>query len=363
MVTLLLPGCQARLPVSTVPLFKIGLVAPFEGRFRARGYEVLYGVRLAVRQWNATAGQGYRIELVALDDGADPAAAVGQVRELAIDPDVLGVIGHFDEGATLAAAAEYAAQRLALIAPGVGGEGLTAAGWVLRLGASNRLLGREAARYAVDELGAARLAVLRGQADLADAFVAAARSLGAEITLDTAIDASADTWVDRLCQAQPDLIFFSGDVLQGSQALLLVRQAGVDAPFLGGPALGDRALVQMGGSATEGVVFLAAAPGGADLPAAQAFVSAYREMAGHLPGPQATLAYEAAHLLLRAIADAARASGSRPSREAVWQQLSSGWQHEELLGALAWDASGEPLDWPVVIYQIEAGVYPGRRLR
>ena len=73
---LVVSGCYLQFPGSTDPLIKIGLVAPFEGQFRSRGYEVLYAVKLAIRECNESGGVGgYRVELVALDDGGDPALA------------------------------------------------------------------------------------------------------------------------------------------------------------------------------------------------------------------------------------------------------------------------------------------------
>jgi branched-chain amino acid transport system substrate-binding protein len=370
-MALLLTGCRFLFPGSTQPLIKIGLVAPFEGRLRARGYEVLYAVKLAVRQWNEAGGVGgYKVELVALDDGGDPAVAAQQVRELAVDQDVLGVVGHFTEETTLAAAPGYAVQGLALVSPGVGAEGIAVAGGVVRLGLSDRLLGREAARYAVESLAAKRLAVLRGQGgrhvndsrpSLADTFGAAARELGGTVVLDESI--ARNGWTSRLADASPDLVFLSSDAMEGGETIRLARQAGVEATFLGGPALGDRALVQVGGAVAEGTVYLAMAPAGVDLAGGETFVAGYQALAGYSPGPRATLAYEATNLLLEAIARAADRSSRRPSRAMVWQQLADGSQHEGLLGAWSVGSDGEPASWPIVVYRIEAGSYPGRRLR
>ena len=70
---LLLSACA-----SVRPVVKIGLVAPFEGRERAIGYDAVYAARLAVREANAAGGiggsdgrGGYRLALVALDDRGD----------------------------------------------------------------------------------------------------------------------------------------------------------------------------------------------------------------------------------------------------------------------------------------------------
>ncbi len=111
---LLLSSC---LPV-TRPVVKIGLVAPFEGRYRHLGYEVIYAVRLAVRAVNAADGlAGYSVELAALDDTGDPEMAVEQARKLATDPQVVAVLGHWLDATTAAAAPEYERLQLPLLIP------------------------------------------------------------------------------------------------------------------------------------------------------------------------------------------------------------------------------------------------------
>jgi ABC-type branched-subunit amino acid transport system substrate-binding protein len=98
-------------------MLKIGLAAPFEGRYRDIGYEVIYAVRLAVREANAAGGVGgYSLGLVALDDGGDPELAARQALKLAVDPDVLAVIGHWRDDTTRAAATVYAQHHLPLLA-------------------------------------------------------------------------------------------------------------------------------------------------------------------------------------------------------------------------------------------------------
>ncbi len=102
---------------STQPVIKIGLVAPFEGRYRSIGYEAIYAARLAIREINANGGlNGYRIELVALDDRGDPDQASYAARKLTIDPQVIAVIGHYRPDSTDAAIGEYCDQQMPMIA-------------------------------------------------------------------------------------------------------------------------------------------------------------------------------------------------------------------------------------------------------
>lgn len=71
---------------------KIGLVAPFEGPSRPFGYSALYAVRLRLQEWNQAGGVP-RVELVALNDDGDPALAAALPAQLALDPDVLLLLG------------------------------------------------------------------------------------------------------------------------------------------------------------------------------------------------------------------------------------------------------------------------------
>jgi len=110
---LLLASCSA----STAPVVKLGLVAPFEGRYRAIGYEAIYAARLAIREINQSGGvDGYRVELVALDDSGSADRAAEQARKLALDPQVVAVIGHYLPDTTAAAMGTYCDETLPLLA-------------------------------------------------------------------------------------------------------------------------------------------------------------------------------------------------------------------------------------------------------
>jgi hypothetical protein len=117
LVALSLAAC--RLPGSVPPTVKIGLSAPFEGRFRDEGYEALYAVRLAVRERNAAGGVGerYLVELVALNDLNEPQEAVIQAHKMAIDPGVLGVIGGWSSDTASAAGPVYERLDLPFLSP------------------------------------------------------------------------------------------------------------------------------------------------------------------------------------------------------------------------------------------------------
>ncbi len=111
---LLLTACS-----SPPPVIKIGLVAPFEGRNRPIGYDVIYSARLAVREINEAGGvEGTFLALVALDDGGDVELAQATAQSLVLDPAVVAVMGHWLPETTAAAAPIYATASLPLFVPG-----------------------------------------------------------------------------------------------------------------------------------------------------------------------------------------------------------------------------------------------------
>ncbi len=114
---MLLAACS--FPGSVKPTIKIGLSAPFEGRYRDLGYEVLHAVRLAVRQRNDAGGIGrrYLVELVALNDFGEAGEAVVQARKMAADPGVLGVLAGLSSETAQTAATEYTRLGLAFLIP------------------------------------------------------------------------------------------------------------------------------------------------------------------------------------------------------------------------------------------------------
>ncbi len=107
-----LAGCIA----ITVPVYRIGVVLPLEGRYREVGYDVFYASRVVIlKALQVASGQPYRVELVIYDDFGEPGRAVAPAEALARDPSVLAVVGHWRPDTTAAAVAVYQSAELPLI--------------------------------------------------------------------------------------------------------------------------------------------------------------------------------------------------------------------------------------------------------
>lgn len=116
-VALLVSGCallrSSDLPGSAAPVVKLGVIAPFEGAGRPLGYAVLPAIKAIAAEANTSGSLGpYRLAVVAFNDNLDPQTAVEQAKALALDKDVVAVIGPFTQETADAARPALAAAGL-----------------------------------------------------------------------------------------------------------------------------------------------------------------------------------------------------------------------------------------------------------
>jgi branched-chain amino acid transport system substrate-binding protein len=98
------------------------VAAPLSGWQADGGQTVLGGVRLMAERINAGGGLlGYQVKIVAVDDEADSDVAVGVAEEISQalqeGKKVIGVVGHYNSGQTLAAMEVYKDLPLIIVTP------------------------------------------------------------------------------------------------------------------------------------------------------------------------------------------------------------------------------------------------------
>lgn len=362
---LLLASCS-RLPANCLtvrPTVKIGLVAPFEGRYRYVGYDVIYAVRLALREANAAGGVGsppleggrggvgmYYVELVAYDDGADPVMAAEQARKLAADPQVVAAIGHFREETTGAALSAYAEAGIPLVAPAVLDRVLP---WgeaeVYRLGPAGGTLARALLQYVKTEHV---VALVSDGGPLGAALVEAAPQQRVKVSA-VVSPATAD-WLGEVLSSDADVVICDASPVTAGEVLSALRGTGWEGVFLGGPELAATDFVAVAGEAAEGAVFVTPWSFPADVPGGADFVAAYQEVSGGvMPGPLALPAYEATWVLLEALERDVTAHGA-PTREGGSAALPATGR-DGMLGHIIFDAGHNWGAAPLYWYRIGAG--------
>lgn len=322
---------------------RFGFAAPLE---QFIGSHTLRGAQLAVDQLNESAGIGGRpVELVALSDSASSRRAVTVAESLYNDPSVLGVVGHVNSGATLAAAPIYN-RGLAAVSPvATSPEIATAGDWIFRVCSSDDVNAAGLAEFALRELGT-RAAILyandpygRGLREgFRTAYTAGGGVLLEEYPFIEGRTTDFEVYLLAIRAARPDLVFIASTDVGAAPVIRQARGLGIDLPFVGG----DGIL----GIAGQGPAFQGTYIGLLYHPDASAsddheFVDAYRARYGEPPDHFAALGYDALMLL----AEVSRQAGFDRGRirdylEGVGRERQA---FPGVSGRIAFDENGDPI--------------------
>ncbi len=364
-VLVLLSSCASpivRFPGTVRPTVKIGLVAPFEGRYRYVGYDVIYAVRLALREVNASGGVGgYSVELVAYDDGGDPTMAAEQARKLSVDPEVIAALGHFRRETTDVALGIYAEEGMPVVAPGVfdpmqpcGGAfpGCSETG-IFRLGPVADVVASELLSRCERE---ERWAVLVTEGGPLGAALEE-RSAEYDVSIELSVSPQDEGWLAEVIASGANAVLCDANPVVAGEVVAALREAGWRGDFLGGPDLGAPDFSAAAGEAGEGAIFVTPWPQPSDVAGTEDFVAAYRHASGGASaGSQALLAYESTWVLLEALERTIVAQGV-PTRQGMASALSNT-RRAGLLGLITLDTDRGWVRAPLYWYRVDVEGMP-----
>lgn len=358
-------------------ILKVGLVAPFSGRHYSTGYSLLFATRVALRQWNERGGVGgYRLELMAQDDGDSAAGGYLQAEKMSLDPDVIGVLGHPSDDSALVRSpqgSQFAGYRSpdhpdgpALVTFGPTREvGRIRSSWTLRLNAADNAIAQFVAQVVTETLKSHRVAIFNGSGEesarQAQAVTKALEVAAVEVVYQESLPHDTPDYSllgQRVAGVAPDLVFFAGPFDQGASLLRQLRQAGVGATFLAGPGSANPEFAVIAAAEAKGAYYLSLAQHPRDLPEAQEFRTRYQELAGQEPDAMAALAYDAANILLTAADKALKGDARSNLREAIAAELAGLENFRGLTGAVT-AHSGERVGAQVYLYRLDGSGFPG----
>lgn len=359
----LIAACGPRESAPDIRVVKLGFAAPLTGPQAHYGLEMRKGVILALDDINASVpkigGQAVRFELLSEDDQADPRQGTAVAQKLA-DAGIAGMLGHFNSGTSIPASKIYAEAGIPQLAMATAAA-YTAQGYktTFRMMTSDTQQGSVLGRYAVQTLGARRIAVIDDRTaygqGLADQFEQAARAAGGEIvrreyTDDRATDFSAI--LTAIKPLKPDLVFFGGADAQAAPLLRQLRGLGLTANFVGGEMLKSPNFLALAGDAAEGTY--ASLPGVPlqNMPGGAAYASRYLARFGTKVETYSPYAYDAAIALMRAMLRADTTDGPQVLRELAATR-EAGVTTEQL----AYDERGDLADGRITVWRVEYGAW------
>jgi branched-chain amino acid transport system substrate-binding protein len=345
---------------------KIGVAGPLSGEIAHLGKAMENGVALAIEDLNARGvtigGRKAVFVMQSEDDAADPKQGTAVAQKL-VDAGVKAVIGHANSGTTVPASRIYNAAGVVQISPSATTPAYTRQKFAgaFRVVSNDNMLGCSLGRYAVNELGARRIAVIddrsaygQGVADefikSAEASVPGLKIIGREFTTAKASDFSAI--LTRIRARKPDLVFFGGMDATAGGVLRQMKALGMSQPFMGGDGICTEALPTLaGGNLRDDAVYCAEA-GGIDAAHEKAvadFVARFHARFRSDIQTYAPHAYDAT----MTVAAAMRQAGSTDPVKflPVLRQI----QYPGLTGTIRFDANGDIRDGALTVSTYRAG--------
>lgn len=309
--------------IGAAPAYTIAIAAPMATEPNP-ALEILRGVaqaQTAVNQAGGIAGTPLKVLLVSDDN--DPEVAKTVAAKLVQDPSVLGVIGHYSSGATLAAAPIYEQGQLVMISPTSTAVKLSNAGqYIYRTVPSDRLAASTLAKYLLSNQGYQRVAVFFSsqseysqsiKSEFTTAMLADGGNVVAEFDL-SAPTFEAEAAVQTARQQQAQALMLSGDINTLDPSLQVIAANRRQLPLAGNDDMYNPKLLQIGGeNALEMVVVV---PWHVRSHLQTAFVKTSRQLWGGDVSWRTAMAYDAAQALIAALTQ-------NPTRSGVQQVLQS----------------------------------------
>jgi ABC-type branched-subunit amino acid transport system substrate-binding protein len=276
---------------------RIGLEGPLSGDQKSIGVGMLDGARLAAAEINARGGlAGRRLEIVPIDDAADPATGE-KAASAAIEEGLDGVIGPYNSG--------VGAKTLPLyLAAGIVPIRLTSADATAGLGFTLQPMTSQIAPVASDALtkwvGAKSVAIIYDSTQLYTQSVSSAlktllEQAGTTVTAFQAIDPGAKSYADvvqTVAAQKPDVIYAATYYPEGGLIAKAMYEQNVSSKCVADYGSYDAAFVTTAGKTAAKQCPVVGVPAPADFTDSARHVAAYRNRFGRAPGTWSPYAYD-----------------------------------------------------------------------
>ncbi len=350
---LLTTGC----PRQDENVIMIGAAGPMTGDQSKMGVDLRNSVELAVAEWNEKGGVlGKKIVLLPADDQADPKQAVSIANKL-INQKAVAIVGHWNSSCSIPASKYYQDANIVMITPATTNPRLTLQGFknVFRVCGTDDQQGKVAAEFVLKKLRPKKIAIIHDKTaygqGLAEFFKKALGDRVQVVYYGGIIQRDPDyrAVLTSIKQKDPELYFFGGIYPEAGRLVRQAKEIGMNIPMITGDGVYDPTFINIAGKSAEGTyVTFGAEPVG--LPSAKIFMDKYKAKYGP-PGPYSIYAYDAANIVLTAIAKAGTTEGPK-----VASTISRTVFHGAF-GDISFDKNGDVTKAPYVIWQVKGGKF------
>lgn len=333
---------------------KIAVPSPYTGPAAAYGDNVKAGVEMKVEEINAAGGvNGKQIAVEYMDEQCDPKEAATVASKIVMDDEIVGIVGHLCSSAHLAALPSYVRKGVAAISPTATNVTISEKNkdrkgrvWSFRDVYRDDFQGAFLASYAKDVLGLASVAVFYENNDygigLKEAFVNKAKEIGLNVVGEEAYVKGTTDFTPQLTslkEKNPEGLFISGYYNEGALIASQAKKLGMDVAKFGADGLDNSDYINLAKDAAENTYLTTPFLEEVASEEGKAFAAKFKEKYGRDVDYMSANAYDAAGVLVQAIAEAGA------DREKVREYLagidSKDKAYQGVTGAIFFDENGD----------------------
>lgn len=305
-------------PAATTGDILIGHVASLTGDRAAFGNAADKGSRLAIEELNAAGGLlgGRKLTLKTENDQSKVGEPKLAIKKLISSDQVVAVLGEVASSASIEMAPVAQEAQIPMVSPASTAERVTQKGdYIFRACFTNSFQGMVMSKFALAK-GWKKVAILTEttsdySVSLSETFKKHFTQNGGTITVERTYATKDKDFSGALAAVKagadgqaPDAIFVPGYYNEVALIALQAKQAGLNAPLLGGDGWRSNSLIEVAGPAIEGQYFC-------DHLVTDAFTAKFKAKYGEEPDSMAALGYDAAQLLAAAIKQAGTTDGAK----------------------------------------------------
>lgn len=348
---LLFSGCEKE------SIIRIGVAVPQSGDLALQGISTKNAVMLAADIQNSSGGiLGKKIQIIAEDDVCKPEIATNVATKL-VREDIVALIGHFCDRATIAAMPVYQNNNILVISPSSISPELTLEG---NYSLFFRTIPHEATqamlqtKFIAEYLKAKRVAIVHDKGfyekQMATTVKDGLVKRKIEVVLLVGIKTGEADYSDLIGELEtmnPEVIFFSGYYPEAAKIVAQSRKIGIKADFVSGDRLKDPSFIKITGKYAEGFYVSSTI----DISKNPLTIQVKRELKarGQDPGNYGLQAYAAITSVFNAI---------KRSNSTKAEDMAKVLRSESVatpLGDISFDKKGDVVGSGFIIYQVKNG--------
>lgn len=339
-------------------VYKIAVVAPQFGPYKALGNSIINGARLAVNLKNKSGGiDGKQIKLIEVDDGGLPGEGTWRARDL-VNQMVLGVIGHLNSDISIPASEVYVKAMIPEISPASTSPAFTerevTTGYVFRTIGRDDDEGKICADL-VKKKGMKKIAVLYNNRpygfSVASEFVKQFSPKDmTEIVFYEKYNVSQDNFLKEINILQtkmPELIFFVGEYSDAAKFFKQLRKVNSEMYFLGSEGVFDQEFISLNDEEVNRAYVISSLP-----VKDESFITQYKNEFNSEIGSYSATSFDATNILISAII---KVQVKDP--EKIAQEIQKTTNFPGITGKISFNSNGDIEGPGFTVYEIKDGKF------